>query len=864
MIWHSSELNEIQKEFNVSFENGYTNGSAYEKLQSIGKNSITNLKKPSFFRHFIYQLKSKSAYILSIIAVITLIFNIIYNKSDIFSPILIIGIIILNSLISAFQLYRSEIALDNLKSITNPNATVIRDGVEKTINSEELVTGDIIKIKSGDIVPADVRLIDTLNFSCNEFILTGEDIPVNKHSDILVEDIAPINQRINMAYSGCVALTGTAKGVVVETGLNTEIGRNSAINQQAGEDILPIQKRLEGTEKILNISIFAICFVIFIISLIINFKNIGFASTTATSLLNAMALAVAAIPEGLPAISTIAIALGIERIIRDDIIIKKVKALEVIGKTSVICSDKTGIITTNSMFVKKLFDGTDFVEINDSTLSEKHRTIIKLAAVCSTLENDSTEASIKKCCLEYCGSDTDELHTVFPRVGIIPFDSERKTMTSINMINGKPVAIVKGAPEVLADKFSNIDAKLIDDINQQMANEALRIICIGIKTLDEIPANPSSEIIENDLIFVGLIGIDDPPRTSTIDAIKVCDRAGIKTVMITGDNLTTAKAVARRVGILKDGTLAISGNELENISDEELPKVIGNYSVFARITPNDKLRIIDAFQRSGKIVTITGNGFKDAQALANADIGCAMGKFGTDVARGNADIIINNSHFESIINTIKESRGLFANIQKAVAFLISCNLAELAIYFICLLVFKKPPISAVQILWINLLTDCAPVLALSTQKAEKYVMNYSPAPLSGRIFDNRSLFDILINSAFISVVSIISFVIGYIKFGSYGLGMTMLFVVLGLTEILHAFNLKDHNSIFKNKFEFSGFLATSSILVVFIILFLVLTPAGYVFGLETLNGKQLFICIGLSILIILFSELLKFIKKIVK
>ncbi len=864
MIWHSCELTDVLKEFNVSPNGGLTNGTADINIRKYGRNAIRNIEKPSFKKHFFKQLKAKSAIILSVIAAVTLIFNIVYKEDNPYSPIFIVGIILLNSLISAFQLYKSEMALNSLKSVSTPNATVIRDEIEKVISAEELVPGDIILIKSGDIIPADARLIENNNLSCNEYVLTGEDVPVNKHFDSVAEDIAPIQDRTNMLFSGCTVLTGNAKAVVVETGLNTEIGKNSALSQQSGEDNTPLQSRLDATEKLFNFCVLIVCGIVFIINLIQNFKNVGFAATTATALLNSMALAVAAIPEGLPAISTIAIALGIERIIHEDIIIKKVSALETIGQTGVICSDKTGIITKNSMQVEEIFNGKSTVNLNNDQLDEKELMILRLAAVCSTLEDDPTESAIKNACNEKCSINFEELTTIYPRVGLIPFDSARKIMTSINVINGNPVAIIKGAPEILADKFIGIDSKIILDENEKMANNAFRVICVGIKPLSEIPANPSPETIENDINFVGLIGINDPPRTSTIEAINACDKAGIKTVMITGDNLLTAKAVARRVGILKDGTATITGPELLDISDDELVKTIKNYTVFARITPDDKIRIINALQKSGEIVTITGNDFKDAQALANADVGCAIGKYGADVARGNADIIINNSKFESIVSAIRESRGLFANIQKAVAYLLSCNIAELAIYLITLIFWKNPPISAVQLLWINLLTDCAPVLALSTLKADKDVMSEPPMALSGRIFDNLSLFDIILQSAFIAFTSIVAFILGFVNSGNLVKGMTMVFACLGLTEIFHAYNHKNRTSLFLNKFCLGDFINISSILMIFIILFLVLTPAGFAFGLTILKSKDILICLGLSIAIIPFCEILKLLKRLIK
>ncbi len=861
MIWHSSQTQDVLNELEVTEEKGLANGVADLRLKAYGKNVIKSLKKPSFKKHLFSQLKDKYVLILAIVAIICSLLSFAYEKPDYYSPILIIVLLLLNSVISAYQLYRSDLVLNSLKSVTTPLATVIRDGIEKQISADELVPGDIILIKSGDYIPADARLIEVNNFACNEYVLTGDDIPSNKKSDTIIEEIAPISERNNMVFSGCIAMHGNAKAVVVETGLNTTIGHIQALDQQSGGDSLPVESHLNSAGKIINILMLLVCAVVFLIEIFINFRNMNFAYTTVSALLNAVALAVAAIPEGLPAISTIAVALGIERIIRDEIIIKRVSALEIIGKTTVICADKTGIITKNSMGLERIFDGEQTTEISEEALSEKHQMILKLAVSCSMLQNDSTENSLKNACMELCGVSDYELDNIFPRVASVPFDSSRKTMTSINMISGKPVAIVKGAPESLAENLNGVDKELLLKENEKMAADALRIVCIAIKPLDEIPANPSADSIENNLTFVGLIGLDDPLRASTINAVKANEKAGIRTIMITGDNLTTAKAVARRVGILKDGTEAISGIELSDMSDEELALNINKYSVFARINPDDKLRIISALQSNGEIVTITGDDFKDVQALAQADIGCAMGKLGTDVARGNADIIIKNSHFDSIVSAVKESRGLFANIQKSVAFLLSCNIAELAIYLFSLIIFRKPPITPIQLLCINLLTDFLPVLALATAKAESSVIDNPPLSLSGRIFNNNTVISIIIQSVFITITTLLAFFFGN-KSGNSALGTTMAFTVLCLTQIIHTFNISNSGSIFKSKFKTNDFLFVSSVLLVFIIFCLAFTPAGTVFGLVLLKTRYALVSLLLSVAIIPFCELLKLSNKL--
>lgn len=864
MIWHSTSTDEVLSKLEVSKDLGLSSGVAITRLEKYGKNAIKNVEEPSMKKQFLAQLKDKYAYILFAIAVVTAVVC-FFNNADYYAPLLIILIVVLNALISAYQMYKSQGVLNRLRGIASPMATVVRDGNERQISAEELVPGDIIVIREGDVIPADARLIETLNFSCNECILTGSEVPINKNPNEVFEDICEIPDRNNMVFSGCVATMGTARAVVVETGLYTELGRSSSIDQQTGEYILPVQSRLDLTGKIMNITVLVVCILVFCINIIINFRADGFAVTTVNSLLNAMALAVAAIPEGLPAISVVAVALGIERIIRDDIIIKKVSALETLGKTTVICADKTGIITKNSMTVDRIFDGKEIFKPGDGKLPNHIKSVLQYATACATLDNDSTEMSIEKACEAHTGISANELGNIFPRVAVIPFDPARKTMTSINMKDGNAIAVVKGAPEVLADKLNNIDSKTLLDANESMALDALRVVCIAVKPLDGIPVNPIAEEIEKDLTFIGLIGLDDPPRIPTIDAIGVCDTAGIRTVMITGDNPTTAKAVARRVGIFKDDTKLMTGAELAELSDEELIADIKKVSVFARVSPEDKLRIIEALKKSGETVTVTGDNFSDVQALTNADIGCAMGKIGTDVARGNADIIIKNSYFDSVVNAIKESRGLFADIQKSVAFLLSCNIAEIFMYLLSLLIFGKPIISAAELLLINLLTDCAPVIALATGRAETKVMKKMPGTMKGRLFDNRNILDIALQATYLTAISVFGYALGRSIFGQGNekLGMTMAFAVIGFAEIFHAFNIRFTESVFTKDFAIKDFLFISSAILIAFISLLVLTPAGVVFGMAGLTFKQFILAFIIAFSIVPFCELLKYLKKVV-
>lgn len=861
MIWHSTQGSDVLRELEVDDKKGLPNGVAEMRLIQYGRNVISSVEKPSYLKRFLGQIKSKTVIALIIIALLSFAVSLMYREDYFFSPLLIIAIVLINAAVSAYHLHSCDNALDSMKSITNPSVTVLRDGIVRTVNSALLVPGDIILLETGDYISADARIIDSNEFRCNESMLTGDEIPVEKNGDAVFEDITAIENRSNMVFSGTSVAHGNAKAVVVATGLNTEIGRTSAILQQTGEKSLPLEGELDGIGKIVNVIILIICLAVFIIGMVQNFRSGNFASTTLKMLMNAVALAVAAIPEGLPAIATIVIAIGVKRIVEDKIIIKDSDALELLGKTNVICSDKTGVLTRNKMQLAKIFDGDKLTDVETEPIGEKTSLVLKLATACSTLQNDSTEDAIKKACLAYNSMSEKDVEDIFPKLAVIPFDSERKTMTVITMINEKPFAIVKGAPEIVVPNCVGCKTEEILKLNSALADEALRIVCIAMRPLDNIPANPNPEEIERSLTFVGLLGLDDPPRETVIEDIKVCESAGIKTVMITGDNLLTAKSVARRIGILKDGSNALTGEELAAMSDGELAAAVENCSVYARVSPSDKLRIVKALKQAGNVVTITGDSVQDGEALAAADVGCAVGKFGTDVAKGSADIVIANNRFNSIVCAIKESRGLFDNIKKSVYYLLSCNFAELIAILFGMIIFALTPLSAVQLLWINLLTDCAPAISLSMERAEDSVMKRKPYTTLGRMFDIGTLVTLAVQSVFIAAMTLTAYSIG--AGTSRAAAMTMAFAVLGISQIFHCYNSKLEGSLLSKNLFSNRFLNLSAALTMFIVIFLVLTPAGYVFGMTTLTFNQLAVSLLLSFLIVPLCELLKLIKRIV-
>ena len=849
MIWHSSETNDVLSELGVTKENGLANSLALERLEIYGKNTRSTSKKTSLLTRFLSQINSKIVYFLTAIAIACFIVNIIYDKSDFYFPILIVAIVVINAFISALHLHKCDEALDAIQNAANPDVTVIRDGSEKVISSDLLVPGDIMLLKEGDYITADARIIESDGLRCNEAILSGDVIPVDKAADTIVEDITVVSARKNMVFAGCNVVHGTARVVVVETGLCTEIGKQTDISHQTNSETLPITETLANSGKIINIAILAFCILAFIIGIIQNFNSRApFATITLSALMNSVALGITAMPESLPAISTIVLALGIKRMIDDNIVIKNTKALEIIGKTEVICVDKTGILTKNNMVLNYIFDGEQLTELSDEALSDKTAGVLQLATACSMLQNDSTESCIENACIKYLSLSQEDVSNLFPRLSSIPFDSIRKTMTSINMISGKPVAIVKGAPEIVIEKCNIAQKDKLLELCNSLAEKSYRVLCVAIKPLDEIPSNPNPEEIENELNFVGLLALNDPPQSDTVEAISTCNLAGINTIMITGDNILTAKAVARRIGILTDDSQAITGSELDKLSDDELANSIEKYTVFARITPNDKIRIIKAWQSIGKIVTVTGNDFEDADALNAADIGCSLGQYGADAAKGNADVIIKNKKFMTVVSAIRESRSLFNNVKKSVTYLLACNFGEIIAYILGMLIFGLPPLAAVQLLWINLLTDSTCVISLTVEGSEENVMHKKPLALTGHLFSRNALLNMLSDSLVIATLTLISFAFG---------GQSMAFATLVMIQVFHSYNMKTQQSLLKADFKTNKFMNFSSVLVLFISVFLVLTPAGMVFGLETLSVGSFLLSLLLSIIIIPINEFKK-------
>ena len=855
MIWHSSSKEDVLNHYSVDAAFGLANGAATEKQEIYGKNIVGKTGKTSLIKRVFGEF-TKTGILLMVLSLIYFFVASSYDSKTAYFGFLVIAIVIANAIVSAFHLFDCENTLADIKSNTNPSVKVLRDGVVKTVNSVELVPGDIMLLQEGDYICADARLIETNDFRCNEVALSGEEIPIDKNASLILDDIVSIEERRNMVFASTTVIHGSAKAVVVATGVNTEIGKSETINEQVSGNKMPMQNELNIISKSFNIIILCVAVLVFIITMIQNFNTSEpFATVTLTALLNAAALAFAAMPEGLNAISTIVIATGTKRILDEKIIFKDSKALETIGKTNVICADKTGIFTQSKMVLESIYDGKKIVNVAGGFVDDTASTVLNLAAACKTLVNDSTENAISAACLQYNFKGELEIESFFPKLAVIPFDSSRKSMTIITIINERPFAIVKGAPEIVIPNCVDCDIDGILKVNDEMACDGLRNVAIAIKRLDEIPANPKAEEIERDLTFAGILGLKELAREEIYKDINTCRDANIKVVMLTGDNLQTALSLAKQIGLLGDESEAITGSDLDNLSDEELCDSIDKYCVFARISPLHKLRIVRAWQSKKAIVTITGDSLQDADALAIADVGCAIGKFGTDVAKGNADVIILRNNFGLIVKAIKESRGFFGNIRKTAKYLCSCNFGELLLLLIGSIAFKSPVLIAVQLLLINLLTDCAPAISFSMEEAEKSVMKTNDFSGESKLLNVKNFAKIAIQGGFIALLSLIAYIIG--QFTSPIVGTTMAFVTLGISQLLHCFNSKLEGSIFKLEVFSNRFMNLSVFATAFIIIFLAFTPVGFIFGLTILKLWQFIVSFLLALLIVPLCEFLK-------
>ena len=861
-MWQTLEKNDVIRRLNTKEREGLTEEEVKIRQEKYGENKLKDKKKESIIIKFIKQFNDFMIITLIIASIISAVISKMQGENDYVDSIIIIGIVIFNALMGVIQEAKAEKSIEALKQMTPQITKVIRNGKTTEINAEDLVKGDIVILETGNFIPADCRIIESHNLKIEESSLTGEAEPSLKEANIICKKDIPLGDMKNMAFMASTVVNGTGKAIVTETGMETKVGQiaNMIIEDEAPET--PLQKKLGEVGKILGIACLAICIIIFIIGLIKKIEPIEMFMT-------AVGLAVAAIPEGLPAIVTIMLSIGVTKMAKRNSIIRKLPAVETLGSSNVICSDKTGTLTQNKMKV---------VEVK----SKNPKFIITMATLCTdceiTVENNQEKVigePTEKAIVEeglHIGCNKKETEKIFQRINEIPFDSNRKMMTTIHRIGSKYRIICKGAPDVLLDKCTkevleigdsqDIKVKTLDKLkikneNEQMAHKALRVIAVAFKDVTELPSKIDSSTIENNLTFVGLIGMIDPPREGVKEAVKTCKTAGIKTVMITGDHLETAKAIAKDLGILNNGEKAITGQELDKMTQEQLEKNIKEYSVFARVTPEHKVRIVKAWQRNGAVVAMTGDGVNDSPALKNANIGIAMGRNGTDVAKNAADIILTDDNFVTIVEAVKQGRNIYDNIKKAVHFLLSTNIGEIVTIFVGLILGLKSPLLAIQLLWINLVTDSLPAIALGLEKPEKDIMQRKPIDSKKGIFANGLWNKIILEGTMIGVLTLVAFSIGN-KYYTLEVARTMAFLSIGFLELIHSINVKNEKSIFETGLFENKYLVGSFVLGIFVQTIVVVVPAfAKVFEVVPLSLTQWIITIAISILPIPVIELQK-------
>lgn len=860
---HAKNLDELLLELDTDTTTGLSSEKVEQRLREYGKNVLTEKKKKSLFERFLDQFKD--AMILILLAAAAVSFGIACTHGvlkEFFEPALILLIVILNAIMGVVQESKAQKALDALKDMSTPSARVIRGGKEAIIDAALLVPGDIIKLEAGDFVPADARLIKSASLKSEESALTGESVASEKNWNSTVPEKAPVGDRSNMVFSGCSITYGTATAVVSSTAMNTQIGKIANLLEGEGDTQTPLQKKLADLGKKLGILALVACAIIFLVGLLdgINLLEIFMTSVS---------LAVSAIPEGLPAIVTIVLSIGVQRMVKKNAIIRRLPAVETLGSASIICSDKTGTLTQNRMTLTKAYvDGTMTLEGISSSNSDAVKDLLRFATLCSdgSVEiKDSQEKHIgdpTETCIVLAaqknGMPKDELNKKYKRLFSLPFDSDRKLMSTVNSIDGKNVVIVKGAFDMLMPRCIEGDLENAKKMNELMSAQALRVLAVAYKQTQGVPSDDTpADQIEQGLTFMGLVGMIDPPRPEAKEAVDICRKAGIKPVMITGDHITTACAIAKDLGILLPEDKAVTGLELDEMSDEELASQVGNISVYARVSPENKIRIVKAFQSTDEVVSMTGDGVNDAPALKAADIGCAMGITGTDVAKGAADMTLTDDNFATIVDAVREGRGIYANIKKVVGFLLGTNIGEVLTVFFAVIFWKQSPLLSMQLLWINLVTDSFPAIALGMEAVEPDTMQHRPKPKSEGIFANGFGLRIILQGCLFAIITLISFTVGKNSTGLLAGGQTMAFITLCVSQIIQAFNMRSTRSLFRIGMFSNKNLNLAAGVSTLLVLLVVFTPVSIAFGLISLPLRLYLIAFGLCLVPIVAMELSK-------
>lgn len=866
---YKQTIEEVKKVTEADPDTGLSSQEVDERRKKQGLNKFDEAPKESMIKKLFRSLSDFTTIILLVAAVISFYTAFATEHGDLFEGLLIIAIVVINSVLAIVQEGNAEKALESLQDMNKQTATVIRDGKVTTVESEQLVVGDILVLESGDAISADARLIEASQLRVEESALTGESEAVEKDAAFIAEEDESLGDQLNMVFKGCTVAAGRGKAIVTAIGMATEMGKIADLLNENTMQKTPLQVRLNQLGKRISMIALAAAALVFVIGELQGEPLLEMFMTS-------ISLAVAAVPETLTVIVTLTLAYGVQKMARKHAIIRQLPAVETLGTANVICSDKTGTLTQNEMRVRRVWSKEDEVTNIEDSMTNSAMEILKMAALCTdvtveqedddlVIKGNPTEVAIVRAVEENYHTKA-ELEEKYPRVNELPFDSERKMMTTVHQMGEKYISITKGAFDVLAPRFSSGDVEQAAIVNDRFGKRALRVIAVGYATYDEEPQDISSEALEKDLRLIGLIGMIDPPRPESKGAIKRAKKAGIKTVMITGDHVVTASAIAKELGILNDPSEALSGSELHQLSDEELDARVKALSVYARVTPEDKIRIVKSWQRTGAVVAMTGDGVNDAPALKASNVGCAMGITGTDVAQSAADMILTDDNFATIVDAVSQGRSVYQNIRKAINFLLSCNISEIFIVLIAMLLGWGAPFTAVQLLFVNVVADGLPGFALGREPAEHGIMDQPPIPKNEGIFARGLLQKIAINAGVFTIVTLFGYYLGnYVDTispwvdASQHVGQTVAFLILAYSSILHVFNVRSSQSIFKVN------LATNKALVEMALLALAITTAvallpftQELFGLVHISLNHWFLVGILSIVPIAVNELIKF------